>query len=84
MANTQSKSLPKKYFKKYRKPLVELPDLIEPQRESFKWLVEQGIKEVFKEFSPISDYSEKKFDLVGPFFHDFQVVKQVGKRTEMS
>ncbi len=63
MANPQSKSLPKKYFKKYRKPLVELPDLIEPQRESFKWLVEQGIKEVFKEFSPISDYSEKKFEL---------------------
>ena len=54
----------KKYFKQYRAPRVELPDLIEPQRESFKWLVETGIKEVFKEFSPISDYSEKKFDLL--------------------
>ncbi len=56
-------SLPKKQFKKYRKALVPLPDLIEPQRHSFTWLVEEGIKEVFKEFSPISDYSEKKFEL---------------------
>jgi len=58
-----SQGLPKKYFKKYRKPLVELPDLIEPQRESFRWLIEEGIKDVFKEFSPITDYSEKKFEL---------------------
>jgi DNA-directed RNA polymerase subunit beta len=56
-------SLPKKYFAKYRAPQVELPDLIEPQRESFRWFVEEGIKEVLKEFSPIMDYSEKKFEL---------------------
>ncbi|NCN52485.1 DNA-directed RNA polymerase subunit beta [Candidatus Parcubacteria bacterium] len=56
--------LPKKYFKKYRPPLVELPDLIQPQRESYKWFVETALKEVFKEFSPISDYSDKKFELV--------------------
>ena len=56
-------ALPKKYFKKYRAPSVELPDLIEPQRESFAWLLEEGFKEVFKEFSPITDYSNKKFEL---------------------
>src|SRR3989338_2024530 len=56
--------LPKKRFKNYREPRVELPDLIEPQRESFRWFVENGLKDVFKEFSPISDYSEKKFELV--------------------
>jgi DNA-directed RNA polymerase subunit beta len=54
---------PKKYFGRYKKPLVEFPDLIEAQVKSFKWLVEEGIKEVFKEFSPISDYSGKKFQL---------------------
>jgi len=37
--------------------------LIESQTKSFKWLVEDGIKEVFKEFSPILDYSGKKFQL---------------------
>jgi len=54
---------PKKYFSRYKKPLVEFPNLIEAQLKSFKWLVERGIAEVFKEFSPISDYSQKKFQL---------------------
>jgi len=53
----------KKYFSKYKKPLVEFPDLLATQLESFNWLIEHGLKEVFKEFSPISDYSGKKFDL---------------------
>jgi len=57
-------SLPQKTFANFRKPRVELPDLIEPQRESFRWFVEEGLKEVFKEFSPIADYSDKKFELV--------------------
>ena len=57
---TQSR-LPKKYFSRYKKPLVEFPNLIEAQLKSFKWLVEQGIGEVLKEFSPIVDYSGKKF-----------------------
>lgn len=56
--------LPKKRFKNYREPRVELPDLIEPQRESFRWFVEEGLKEVIKEFSPIADYSDKKFELI--------------------
>lgn len=54
---------PKKYFGRYKKPLIEFPNLIEAQVNSFKWLIESGIAEVFKEFSPISDYSGKKFQL---------------------
>jgi DNA-directed RNA polymerase subunit beta len=54
---------PKKYFGRYKKPLVEFPNLIEAQVKSFKWMVEKGIAEVFKEFSPIVDYSGKKFQL---------------------
>ena len=57
------KTLPKKYFSRYKKPLVKFPNLIEAQIKSFKWLVETGIGEVFKEFSPINDYSAKKFQL---------------------
>jgi DNA-directed RNA polymerase subunit beta len=53
----------KKYFSKYKKPLVEFPNLLETQIVSFNWLIESGLKEVFKEFSPINDYSEKKFQL---------------------
>lgn len=54
---------PKKYFARYKEPLVPFPNLIEAQVKSYEWLVEKGIKEIFKEFSPISDYSGKKFDL---------------------
>jgi DNA-directed RNA polymerase subunit beta len=54
---------PKKYFSRYKKPLAPFPNLIEAQVKSFKWLVENGIGEVFKEFSPIIDYSGKKFQL---------------------
>ena len=53
----------KKYFSRYKKPLVPFPNLIENQLTSFTWLVETGIKEVFREFSPIKDYSDKKFQL---------------------
>ncbi len=56
-------TIEKKYFARYKKPLVKFPNLIENQLVSFNWLVENGIKEVFKEFSPINDYSEKKFQL---------------------
>ena len=56
-------AMPKKTFKLAKQALIDLPDLIEPQRLSFKWFVEEGLKEVFKEFSPIADYSEKKFEL---------------------
>ena len=57
-------TLPKKKFQNYRDARVSLPDLVEPQRLSYTNFIEVGLKDVFKEFSPISDYSEKKFDLV--------------------
>ena len=62
MSATKTK-FEKKYFSKYKKPLVEFPNLLEMQITSFKWLIEHGLKEVFKEFSPINDYSSKKFQL---------------------
>ncbi|MDY0064157.1 MAG: DNA-directed RNA polymerase subunit beta [Bacilli bacterium] len=38
---------------------VELPNLIEVQTKSFEWFVNEGIKELFKELSPIKDHGEK-------------------------
>ncbi len=55
--------MPQKYFEVSRRPQIPLPDLIEPQRLSFRWFVETALREIFTEFSPISDYSEKKFEL---------------------
>jgi len=56
-------NIPKKYFGRFRKPLTETPNLVVSQVESFKWLIEKGLKEVFEEFSSIKDFSGKKFQL---------------------
>ncbi|NDE67976.1 DNA-directed RNA polymerase subunit beta [bacterium] len=53
----------KKYFSRFRQPLTTMPNLVEAQNDSFDWLVEHGIGEVLKEFSPIKDYAGKKFEL---------------------
>lgn len=62
MASTSTK-FKKKYFGKFKKPLAELPNLVEAQIKSFDWLLKDGLKEAFAEFSSIKDYSEKKFEL---------------------
>ncbi len=55
--------LPQKTFGAYRAPSVPFPDLVSHQRTSFDWLIKDGLTELLKEFSPISDYSGKKFEL---------------------
>ncbi len=37
--------------------VLEMPNLIEVQKSSYRWFVEQGLKEVFDEMQPIRDYS---------------------------
>jgi len=53
----------KKTFSRFKKSLTSLPNLVESQLKSFNWLVKFGFGELFKEFSPIKDYSGKKFEL---------------------
>lgn len=55
------KILPKKYFSKFKKPLIEIPDLAKDQVNSFEWLIQKGLKEVFDEFTTVNDTSGKKF-----------------------
>ena len=61
--STKTAARPKKFFGRFREPLTDMPDLVVSQVESFKWLVEHGLKEVFQEFSSIKDFSERKFQL---------------------
>ena len=37
--------------------VIDMPNLIEIQKDSYKWFVEEGLKEVFREMSAITDYS---------------------------
>ncbi|HPF29701.1 MAG TPA: DNA-directed RNA polymerase subunit beta, partial [Lachnospiraceae bacterium] len=39
-----------------RKEVLDIPNLIEVQKDSYKWFLEEGLKEAFDDISPISDY----------------------------
>ncbi len=52
-------------FSKIEEPL-EMPSLIEVQKESFNWFLEKGLMEVLEDVSPITDYTGNLFiDFVG-------------------
>ena len=40
-----------------QKEVLEMPNLIEIQRDSYQWFLDEGLKEVFADISPIADYS---------------------------
>ena len=42
-----------------QKEVVQMPNLIEVQTDSYKWFLEEGLNEVFDDISPITDYSGK-------------------------
>ena len=39
------------------KEVLEMPNLIEVQKNSYKWFLEEGLREVFRDVSPITDYT---------------------------
>ena len=42
-----------------QKEVLEMPNLIEVQKDSYQWFLDEGLKEVFDDISPIADYSGK-------------------------
>ena len=42
-----------------QKEVLDIPNLIEVQKDSYDWFVTDGLKEVFDDISPIEDYSDK-------------------------
>src|SRR5690606_23979991 len=38
--------------------VLDIPNLIEVQKNSYRWFLEEGIKQVFEDISPITDYTE--------------------------
>jgi len=52
--------------------ILDLPDLIAVQRESFQWFVDHGLADAFRDISPIRDFTETlslelEFDPTDPF-----------------
>ncbi|MBU3841264.1 MAG: DNA-directed RNA polymerase subunit beta [Candidatus Ruminococcus intestinipullorum] len=52
---TTGKSLRMSYSR--QKEVLEMPNLIEVQKDSYQWFLDEGLKEVFADISPISDYA---------------------------
>ena len=42
-----------------QKEVLEMPNLIEVQKDSYQWFLDEGLKEVFDDISPIADYGGK-------------------------
>ena len=42
-----------------QKEVLEMPNLIEVQKDSYQWFLDEGLNEVFEDISPIADYSGK-------------------------
>ena len=41
-----------------QKDVLDMPNLIEVQKDSYKWFLTDGLKEVFEDISPIKDYAD--------------------------
>ena len=52
---TNGKSMRMSYS--WQKEVLQMPNLIEVQTDSYKWFLDEGLKEVFDDISPITDYS---------------------------
>jgi len=57
------KTSKRKFFSPQHDSNVPLPPLIEVQLMSYKWFLEEGLKNLLDEVSPISDFSGKKLEL---------------------
>ena len=56
-AVTSGKSMRMTYQR--QKEVLEMPNLIEVQKDSYQWFLDEGLNEVFEDISPIADYSGK-------------------------
>ena len=60
-----------------QKEVLEMPNLIEVQKNSYQWFLDEGLKEVFEDISPISDYSGH----LSLEFVDFELCREDAKYT---
>src|SRR3990167_9295043 len=62
----------RKYFTKEH-DVAPLPDLIEVQKDSYKWFIDEGLRELFDEISPIADFTGRDLEL---WFTDYYFDEQ--------
>ena len=60
-----------------QKEVLEMPNLIEIQKDSYQWFLDEGLKEVFEDISPIADFAGH----LSLEFVDFTLCKEDTKYT---
>lgn len=58
-----------KEFSYYKGPVLQQPNLIETQTNSFDWFLKDGLKDLFDEISPIYDHTGEELEL---YFQDYK------------
>ena len=81
----KSASLTRKYLNN-ENTLLKLPDLIKIQMDSYHWFIEEGLKELFEEVSPIEDFTGKKYELSfkGYQFEKEKITEEMAKEKNLS
>jgi DNA-directed RNA polymerase subunit beta len=68
MANSNVKSKKTRIFFNDQSGAVEMPDLIEIQKDSYEWFLKEGLSELLDEISPIKDFIGRDLEL---YFEDY-------------
>ncbi|MFH1098801.1 MAG: DNA-directed RNA polymerase subunit beta [Candidatus Uhrbacteria bacterium] len=62
---------------------MELPDLVEVQKDSYRWFLKDGIRELFEEISPIGDFIGRDLELhMGDYYFDEPKFDEVTSRAK--
>jgi DNA-directed RNA polymerase subunit beta len=80
MPNTNvadKKIIARKFFND-TKEVMPMPELIEIQKDSYKWFLDEGLAELFDEINPITDFIGRDLEL---YFEDYYLDEP--KFTEM-
>ena len=66
--------------------IIEIPNLIQSQIQSWEWIKTEGLTEVYKEISPIADYTGNKYELhfLEHYFRDAKYSPQESKEREIT
>ncbi len=77
---TNIKNTERRYFTNFREAMP-IPDLIELQKDSYKWFLEEGLAELFDEISPIVDFNNRELELsLGDYYLDKPKFNEIESR----
>lgn len=60
----------------HQNEVLDMPNLIEVQTDSYQWFLDEGLKEVFRDISPISDFG-------GHLSLEFEILSFAGMKLNM-